>query len=31
MAYSNDDLITALRLEDAGAVAVMPLASPIGS
>ena len=26
-----DDLITALRLEDAGAVAVMPLASPIGS
>src|SRR5690606_14733311 len=25
------DLITALRLEDAGAVAVMPLASPIGS
>ena len=31
MAYSNDDLVTALRLEDAGAVAVMPLASPIGS
>ncbi len=31
MAYTNDDLITALRLEDAGAVAVMPLASPIGS
>src|SRR5688572_9343930 len=31
MAYSNDDLITALRLEDAGAVSVMPLASPIGS
>ena len=31
MAYSNDDLITALRLEDAGAIAVMPLASPIGS
>jgi len=31
MAYSNDDLITALRLEEAGAVAVMPLASPIGS
>ncbi len=30
MAYTNDDLITALRLEDAGAVAVMPLASPIG-
>jgi thiazole synthase len=31
MAYTNDDLITALRLEDAGAVAVMPLAAPIGS
>ena len=31
MAYTNDDLITALRLEDAGAVSVMPLASPIGS
>ncbi|HEY9449909.1 MAG TPA: thiazole synthase [Gemmatimonadaceae bacterium] len=31
MAYTNDDLITALRLEDAGAAAVMPLASPIGS
>ena len=31
MAYTNDDLIAALRLEDAGAVAVMPLASPIGS
>lgn len=31
MAYTNDDLITGLRLEDAGAVAVMPLASPIGS
>ena len=31
MAYTNDDLITALLLEDAGAVAVMPLASPIGS
>lgn len=31
MAYTNDDLITALRLEEAGAVAVMPLASPIGS
>jgi thiazole synthase len=31
LAYSNDDLITALRLEDAGAVGVMPLASPIGS
>ncbi len=31
LAYTNDDLITALKLEDAGAVAVMPLASPIGS
>lgn len=31
MAYSTDDLVTALRLEDAGCVAVMPLASPIGS
>ncbi|HUQ19368.1 MAG TPA: thiazole synthase [Gemmatimonadaceae bacterium] len=31
MAYTNDDLITALKLEQAGAVAVMPLASPIGS
>jgi thiazole synthase len=31
MAYTNEDLVTALRLEEAGAVAVMPLASPIGS
>src|SRR5215212_1418860 len=31
MAYTNDDLVTALRLEDAGAAAVMPLAAPIGS
>jgi thiazole synthase len=31
LAYTNEDLITALRLEDAGAAAVMPLASPIGS
>jgi thiazole synthase len=31
MAYTNEDLIAALRLEDAGAAAVMPLASPIGS
>jgi len=31
MAYTNEDLVTALRLEDAGAAAVMPLASPIGS
>jgi thiazole synthase len=31
LAYTNDDLMTALRLEDAGCAAVMPLASPIGS
>lgn len=31
LAYTNDDLVTALRLEDAGAAAIMPLASPIGS
>jgi len=31
MAYTNEDLVTALRLEALGAVAVMPLASPIGS
>ena len=31
LAYTNDDLVTALKLEEAGAVAVMPLASPIGS
>ncbi len=31
LAYTNEDLVTALRLEDAGATAVMPLASPIGS
>jgi thiazole synthase len=29
--YTNDDPITAKRLEEAGAAAVMPLASPIGS
>ncbi len=29
--YTSDDLIIARKLEDAGAVAVMPLASPIGS
>jgi thiazole synthase len=29
--YTNDDLITANRLVDAGASAVMPLGSPIGS
>jgi thiazole synthase len=31
MAYTNDDPITARRLEDAGCAAVMPLGSPIGS
>jgi thiazole synthase len=31
LAYTNEDLVTALRLQDAGAAAVMPLASPIGS
>jgi len=31
LAYSNDDLIMARKLENAGAAAVMPLASPIGS
>ncbi|MGD8727571.1 MAG: thiazole synthase [Gemmatimonadales bacterium] len=31
MAYTNEDLITALRLEDVGCAAIMPLASPIGS
>src|SRR5690606_8573012 len=31
LAYTNDDVVTALRLEDAGCAAVMPLASPIGS
>jgi thiazole synthase len=31
MAYTSDDIVSALRLEDAGCVAVMPLASPIGS
>src|SRR5438093_4160501 len=31
LAYTNDDLVTALRLEDAGCAAVMPLASPTGS
>jgi len=29
--YTNDDLITAQRLIDAGAAAVMPLGAPIGS
>jgi thiazole synthase len=31
LAYTNEDVVMALRLEDAGCVAVMPLASPIGS
>jgi len=31
LAYTNEDLITALKLEDVGVSAVMPLASPIGS
>jgi thiazole synthase len=31
LAYTSDDLVTALRLEEAGCAAVMPLASPIGS
>lgn len=31
LAYTNDDLVTALKLEDIGVSAVMPLASPIGS
>jgi thiazole synthase len=29
--YTSDDLVTALRLVDAGAAAVMPLGGPIGS
>jgi thiazole synthase len=31
MPYTNDDLVVARKLEDAGAVCIMPLASPIGS
>ena len=31
MPYTNDDLIMARKLEDAGASCVMPLAAPIGS
>lgn len=31
LAYTNEDLVTALRLEEVGCAAVMPLASPIGS
>ncbi|MGH9475783.1 MAG: thiazole synthase [Terriglobales bacterium] len=31
MAYTNDDIVAAERLLDAGAAAIMPLAAPIGS
>ena len=31
LVYTNDDPVTARRLEEAGATAVMPLGSPIGS
>jgi thiazole synthase len=31
LAYTNDDPITARRLEDAGCASIMPLGSPIGS
>jgi thiazole synthase len=31
LAYTNEDVVVALRLEDAGCASVMPLASPIGS
>ncbi|MGB3303367.1 MAG: thiazole synthase [Gordonia sp. (in: high G+C Gram-positive bacteria)] len=31
LAYTNDDPVLALRLEDAGVAAVMPLGSPIGT
>jgi len=31
LVYTNDDPVTAKRLEEAGATAVMPLGSPIGS
>lgn len=31
LAYTNDDVVAALRLQDAGATAVMPLGAPIGS
>ncbi|MHC4940853.1 MAG: thiazole synthase [Planctomycetota bacterium] len=31
LAYTNDDPVAALALEDAGAAAVMPLGAPIGS
>lgn len=31
MAYTNDDPVTAKKLEDSGCAAIMPLAAPIGS
>lgn len=31
MPYTNDDVVVAKKLQDAGAVCVMPLAAPIGS
>jgi len=31
LAYTSDDPVVAMRLEDAGATVVMPLGSPIGS
>jgi thiazole synthase len=31
LAFTNDDPVLALRLEEAGAAAVMPLGSPIGT
>jgi thiazole synthase len=31
MAYTTDDVVMAMRLEEAGAAAIMPLGSPIGS
>lgn len=31
LAYTNEDVVAAVRLEDVGCAAVMPLASPIGS
>ena len=31
LAYTNDDIIYAKKLEEAGATSVMPLGSPIGS
>lgn len=31
MAYTNDDPISAKKLEDAGCIAIMPLGAPIGS